>query len=76
MRTITLKPYSFGAYVPVDVWYPPPPTMTHFSPGHDARLLTIPGAANETSFDISFEYDREMDGCVTSGSEETSSFAP
>lgn len=64
MGSIELKPYSFGAYVPEDVWYPPPPTMTHFSPGHDARLLTIPGAANETTFDISFEYDREMDWCA------------
>lgn len=64
MNKITLTPFSFRAYVPEDVWYPPPPTMTKFSPGHDARLLTIEGASNETSFDIYFEYDQPMDWCV------------
>lgn len=65
MNKITLTPFSFRAYVPEDVWYPPPPTMTKFSPGHDARLLTIEGASNETSFDIYFEYDQPMDWCVS-----------
>ena len=58
---ITLEPFGFRAYVPIDIWLPGPPAMTKFSPGHDHRLLTVPGAQNETTFDITFEYDQEMD---------------
>lgn len=49
---ITLEPFGFRAYVPEDIWLIGPPVLTGFSPGHDARLLTIPGSANETSFEI------------------------
>ncbi|KAL7417332.1 putative alpha-glucan synthase [Mrakia frigida] len=58
---ITLEPFGFRAYVPEDLWLPGPPVLTKFSPGHDARLLTVAGATNETSFDIVLEYDQEMD---------------
>ncbi|KAL7416221.1 putative alpha-1,3-glucan synthase [Mrakia frigida] len=58
---ITLEPFGFRAYVPEDIWLIGPPVLTGFSPGHDARLLTIPGSANETSFEIALEYDQEMD---------------
>lgn len=61
MPSITLAPFEFRLYVPADVWYPPPPAVVSFLPGHDARLLTIPGSANETSFDITFQFDQQMD---------------
>ncbi|CED84111.1 alpha--glucan synthase [Phaffia rhodozyma] len=60
LRNVTLAPFGFMVLVPEDVWYPPAPSLTKFSPGHDARLLTVDGSSNETSFGISFEFDQEM----------------
>lgn len=61
VSSITMDPYSFRAYVPVADWVNPPPAMTKFSPGHDARIQAEPGDANATSIDIAFEYNTAMD---------------
>lgn len=54
LSSVTLAPFGFMVLVPDDVWYPPAPSVTKFSPGHDARLETISGLTNSTSFDISY----------------------
>lgn len=59
--SLTLDPYSFKAYVPLEQWVDPPPAMTKFSPGHDARIQAEKGDANATSIDIAFEYNTAMD---------------
>ncbi|WVW86411.1 hypothetical protein I302_108457 [Kwoniella bestiolae CBS 10118] len=54
---ITLQPFEYKAFVPVDQWKQPPPSLTKFSPGHDYRAATTNGG----NFDISIEFDTEMD---------------
>lgn len=58
---VTMEPYSFKALVPLDQWVPPPPMLTKFSPGHDARLQAESGDANATTVDITLEYNTPMD---------------
>lgn len=63
LANLTMAAYDFKLLVPEAPWRPPPPTLTKFSPGHDARILS--GQANTTSYlDVSFEFDTEMD-CAT-----------
>jgi alpha-1,3-glucan synthase len=61
LSSITLDPYGFKAFVPIGNFTPPRPEITHFSPGHDARLYAEVGDANATSIDISFEFNTQMD---------------
>jgi alpha-1,3-glucan synthase len=56
---LTLAPWDFKAYVPIEKWIQPPPTLTAFQPGHDARLLASSDGNN--SVPISFEFSEEMD---------------
>jgi alpha-1,3-glucan synthase len=58
---ITLDPFAFAAYVKEDAWKPPLPMLTHFTPGHDARILAPAGSANATTVDIRLEYNTPMD---------------
>ncbi|KAG8911787.1 Cell wall alpha-1,3-glucan synthase ags1, partial [Tulasnella sp. 417] len=48
------------AYVPVADWLDPPPALTKFSPGHDARLQAEQGDNNATTVDIAFEFNTAM----------------
>lgn len=49
LDTLELKAYDFRAYVPKEVWTPPRPMITKFTPGHDAPLLsTVPPNSSET----------------------------
>ncbi|KAE9409703.1 modular protein with glycoside hydrolase family 13 and glycosyltransferase family 5 domains [Gymnopus androsaceus JB14] len=61
LNSITMVPYGFKALVPVSQWTAPPPALTAFNPGHDARILAKPGDANATTVDISLEFNTEMD---------------
>jgi alpha-1,3-glucan synthase len=56
---LTLAPWDFKAYVPKENWIAPPPTLTKFEPGHDARLLA--SADGNNTIPISFEFSQEMD---------------
>lgn len=43
--SMSLGPFGYKAYVPIDEWLRPSPVITYFSPGHDARILantTVP----------------------------------
>lgn len=61
LPTVTMGPFSFKAFVPIDQWTAPPPYITRFVPGHDARLLANAGDVNATTIDISFEFNTAMD---------------
>ena len=61
LGSVTMEPLGFKALVPADQWIPPPPMLTKFSPGHDARLRAESGDANATTVDISLEYNTPMD---------------
>lgn len=61
LPTVTMEPFSFKAFVPLAQWTAPPPYITRFVPGHDARLLANAGDVNATTVDISFEFNTIMD---------------
>jgi alpha-1,3-glucan synthase len=56
---LTLAPWDFRAYVPKENWIPPPPFLTNFLPGHDARLLASSDGNNTVP--ITFEFSEKMD---------------
>ncbi|KAF8197459.1 modular protein with glycoside hydrolase family 13 and glycosyltransferase family 5 domains [Pholiota molesta] len=60
LPSVTMAPFSFKAFVPIDQWTAPPPYITRFVPGHDARILANPSDVNATTIDISFEFNTAM----------------
>jgi alpha-1,3-glucan synthase len=56
---LTLAPWDFKAYVPKENWIQPPPFLTKFLPGHDARLVASKDGNNTVQ--VHFEYSQEMD---------------
>ena len=53
---MTLPPYGFKAYVPIQKWLRPSPVITKFNPGHDSRIVssTDPGERQNVSIEIYF----------------------
>ncbi|KAG8163888.1 hypothetical protein KVR01_005806 [Diaporthe batatas] len=60
LEHVELLPYGFKVYVRVDAWKPPPPVITRFLPGHDARLLSKAAPGLPESIDISFSFSQAM----------------
>jgi alpha-1,3-glucan synthase len=60
LPNITMDPFGFKAFVPVNEWVPPPPQLTKFIPGHDARIQAEAGDANATTLDITLEFNVAM----------------
>ncbi|CAE6483196.1 unnamed protein product [Rhizoctonia solani] len=60
LPNVTLQPYSYKAFVPVDNWVAPPPMLTRFSPGPGVRLHAESGDTNTTTIDIVLEFNTEM----------------
>ncbi|CDO74608.1 Glycoside Hydrolase Family 13 / Glycosyltransferase Family 5 protein [Trametes cinnabarina] len=64
LPSITMDPFGFKAFVPAEQWVPPPPMLSRFLPGHDARLPSSAGDA----VNITLEYNTPMDcDSVTAG---------
>ncbi|EJF65933.1 glycoside hydrolase family 13 and glycosyltransferase family 5 protein [Dichomitus squalens] len=61
MSSVTMDPFGFKALVPITEWVPPPPMLTKFTPGHDARIQAESGDANATTVQISLEFNLPMD---------------
>ncbi|KAI5123355.1 hypothetical protein M0805_001776 [Coniferiporia weirii] len=61
LASVTMDPLSFKLLVPQTEWVPVPPMLTKFSPGHDARLLTVEGDSNSTTIDVRLEFNVAMD---------------
>ncbi|OSX65248.1 glycosyltransferase family 5 protein [Postia placenta MAD-698-R-SB12] len=57
LNNVTMPPFGFKALVPADQWVPPPPAITRFLPGHDARITS---SDNDTTLDITLEFNLEM----------------
>jgi alpha-1,3-glucan synthase len=53
LESLKMMAYDYRAYVPIDLWTGPKPMITHFSPGHDARIVS-------KSADISATEDLEV----------------
>ncbi len=60
LNSVSMDPLGFKLLVPSTQWVPPPPMITKFTPGHDARLLSTPGSQNSTSINIVFEFNTAM----------------
>ena len=57
LQELTLDPWAFKAYVPKSAWVGPPPMLTKFLPGYDARLLSAPTLDIELHFSQSMNCD-------------------
>jgi alpha-1,3-glucan synthase len=55
LGSITLLPFEYKALVPTAQWTPQPATISRFSPGHDARILST------NAIDVVIEWDTPMD---------------
>ncbi|KAJ5951190.1 Glycosyl transferase family 1 [Penicillium vulpinum] len=53
--------YEFRAYVPIDAYKPPRPTITKFTPGHDFPLRSTVEANQTESVAIEFYFSEIMD---------------
>ncbi|KAJ5565716.1 hypothetical protein N7535_007354 [Penicillium sp. DV-2018c] len=57
---MTLQPYEFRAYVPVEKFVPPRLMITRFLPGHDVPLLSAVGPNESEVVDIRLFFSTEM----------------
>lgn len=57
---VEMKMYEFKAFVPKDQFVAPPPMITQFSPGHDARVKSAVKAGSQESFEIEIHFSKEM----------------
>jgi alpha-1,3-glucan synthase len=55
LKELVLDPWGFKAFVPKSAWEQPPPRLTNFIPGHDARLASTP------NLDIELHFSEESD---------------
>ena len=61
IESITMRPYDFKALVPVTKWVAPVPSLTKFTPGHDARIEVDENSANPNSVNVRIEFSDPMD---------------
>ena len=57
---VTIDPYGMKVLVPTTEWVAPPPMLTRFLPGHDARITSTPGDPNATTINIVLEFSANM----------------
>ncbi|TKA69838.1 hypothetical protein B0A49_07425 [Cryomyces minteri] len=58
---LQLAAWDFRVYVPKSEWIAPPPMLTSFSPGHDARLLSTTTRDGQETVDIELQFSAEME---------------
>lgn len=61
LNNLQLKAFDFRAYVPKNQWIPPPPMMTKFSPGHDARIESKVATDGKENVEIEFQFSEKLD---------------
>lgn len=52
---MSLGPFGYKIYVPIEEWVRPSPVITYFSPGHDARIVS------NTTVPFELQFSDEMD---------------
>ena len=60
LSNVTVDPYGMKVLVPTSEWVPPPPMLTRFLPGHDARITVTSGDPNATTIEIILEFSTAM----------------
>lgn len=58
---INMTHYGWKSFVPIQNWTAPPPVVTKFFPGHDARILSNTTAEEATSTGIEIRFSDLMD---------------
>ncbi|RMD42620.1 hypothetical protein DV735_g2493, partial [Chaetothyriales sp. CBS 134920] len=58
---ITMKPWEFKAFVPVEEWEEPRPAITGVIPSHDSRILATVQPDQQESVPIEIHFSTEMD---------------
>lgn len=58
---INMTMYGWKAFVPIKNWIAPSPVITSFSPGHDARILSMNSSDTPASIDIALKFSQPMD---------------
>ena len=60
LEAMTLPPYGFKAFVPIDKWLRPSPVITKFNPGHDSRIASTNGPGQQQNLSIELYFSDEM----------------
>lgn len=60
LESVSMDTYGIKALVLQSEWVSPPPMLTRFLPGHDARIQVTPGDTNATTIDIVLEFNVPM----------------
>ncbi|KAJ5666828.1 hypothetical protein N7462_011237 [Penicillium macrosclerotiorum] len=58
--SLVFQPYEFRAYVPIERFIPPRPTITKFTPGHDVPVLSRVKPGESEDIDIGIYFSIEM----------------
>lgn len=61
IANLTLNPWEFKAYVPKDDFVAPPPMITRFLPGHDARVKSQAPPGGQEVVNIEIHFSSVMD---------------
>lgn len=61
LDNLTLTAWEFKAYVPKDKFIAPPPMITKFLPGHDARVQSKVAPGQQEKITIELHFSQEMD---------------
>lgn len=71
--SLELKPWDFKAFVPKQKFIAPRPSITKFTPGHDARLLSSVGPDQGESVPVELYFSAEMNCASLTGNIEFNS---
>ncbi|KAI9835518.1 MAG: hypothetical protein M1819_001969 [Sarea resinae] len=61
LSEFTMTAWSFKAFVPIDKWVAPSPSITEFVPGHDVRLKSNVSLGQQESVPIEIHFSDLMD---------------
>lgn len=61
LSNLTMPAYGWKAFVPIDQWVTPVPTITRVVPPHDSRLQSLVEFGQQESVQIQIRFSREMD---------------
>ncbi|KAI4117714.1 MAG: hypothetical protein LQ345_002108 [Seirophora villosa] len=61
LSELTMAPWDYKAFVPIDAWLTPAPMITRVVPGHDARLHSSVPYNDQETVSIQIRFSSEMD---------------
>lgn len=61
LSSLEMEAFDFRAYVPIELWKGPEPAITKFSPGHDARFLSLVNKSSAEEVQIGIAFSMAMD---------------